>query len=400
LLTNLRHRLLEVLLADDGRAVLAARLISQTGSWTEAIALSKSWKVIPRLHDRIRAMRLKVPASDAGTIKAEYLRTYERSAFRALKAIGAMRALEAAGIPVVAFKGLASMGILYGDSKHRAIQDADILILRKNLSHALACLQQAGFERQGPETLSQYLRFVEDSPGFAGNQAVTVYGEQACEIDVHWELAGSGLRPEQILGRATKCQLMGSTIPVVDAKDGFLLTIHHALRENLAIESICRDLLDAQLWLRHLREDGRLEEGIEWAAQSRCKVAALALVSLLHGCNGATEASDAARLLCERATPRERRSATSLRELFDFQLSHGRIAKDVFYLVHSRPWRQVLKGLVTDWSGYRRSMQAMEERLGENGQLDHRAARLVKSIPGLHELRLARELACIKFGAN
>jgi hypothetical protein len=44
-------------------------------------------------------------------------------------------------------------------------------------------------------------------------------------------------------------------------------------------------------------------------------------------------------------------------------------------------------------------MQTMEEKLGEDRTLHERAARLAKSIPGLRGLRLARELACIKFGS-
>jgi hypothetical protein len=315
------------------------------------------------------------------------------------KAIGAIHALEQAGIPVVAFKGLASIAVLYGDSKHRSIQDADILILKKDLPKALACLGRQGFERQGPETLAQYLRFVEECPGFAGNQAVTVHGEQGCEVDLHWEVAGSGLRPEEILRRAAKCNLMDSTIPVVDAKDGFLLTVHHAIRENFAIEIVCRDLLDAELWLRRLRETGRFEEeGMKWVAGSRCKVAALTVATLVSGYDRATAATQAATWLSELANPAERRSAASLAELFHYQLRHGRLGKDVFYLVHSRPWRQILKGLATDWSGYRRSLRTIEEQLGENRPLHERAARLAKSIPGLRGLRLARELACIKFG--
>ena len=97
------------------------------------------------------------------------------------------------------------------------------------------------------------------------------------------------MRPEEILGRAASCELMGSTIPVVDAKDGFLLTVHHAIRENFAIESVCRDLLDTRLWLRHLCDAGRLEEGLKWAAQSRGKVAALTIATILSGYDGTAE---------------------------------------------------------------------------------------------------------------
>jgi hypothetical protein len=398
--TSLRCQLVEFLLAKDARAAVAGRLFPETGSWREAIALAKAWNVIPRVHDRIRTLELRLPPADTALLRAEFLRTYPQSAFCAAKAIQAIHALEQAGIPVVAFKGLASLALLYGDSKHRTIQDADILILRSYLPNALACLASKGFEREGPETLAQYLRFVGDSPNFAGNQAVTLSGEQASEIDLHWELAGSGLRPEEILARAAKCELMQSAIPVVDAKDAFLLTVHHAIRENFAIDSVCRDLLDAGLWFRHLREAGRLEEGLKWAAQSRCKVAALTVATLLSGYDDTADAAQAAVILSELSNPVEQRSAARLAELFHYQVEHGRLGKDVFYLVHSRPWRQILKGLATDWSGYRLSMRTIEEKLGEKRPLHERAARLAKSIPGFRELRLARELACIKFGAN
>jgi hypothetical protein len=393
-----RHQLPEFLLAEEGRAAAAASLFFKAGSWREAIELAKAWKVIPRMFDRIRSLRLQLTDADTGMLKLEFLKAYKFSAYRVSKAIGAIHALEQAGIPVVAFKGLASIAVLYGDSKHRSIQDADILILKKDLPNALACLGRQGFERQGPETLAQYLRFVEECPGFAGNQAVTVEDAQGCEVDLHWEVAGSGLSSEEILRRAAKCDLMDSTIPVVDAQDGFLLTVHHAIRENFAIEMVCRDLLDAELWLRRLRESGLFEEGMKWIAESRCKVAALTVATLLSGYDRATAATQAAVMLSELANPAERRSAANLAELFHYQLSHGRLGKDVFYLVHSRPWRQILKGLATDWSGYRRSMQTIEEQLGENRPLHERAARLAKSIPGLRVLRLARELARIKFG--
>lgn len=398
--TTATYQLLEFLLADDGKAAAVARSFLQAESWREAIALAKAWKVIPQLFDRIGSLRLKLTAADTGMLRFEYLKAYRQSAFRANKAIGAIHSLELAGIPVAAFKGIASIAVLYGDPKHRTIHDGDLLIRKKDLPNALTCLELHGFARQGCETLAQYLRFVEESPGFAGNQALTLYGEDGSEIDLHWELAGSGLRADGILGRAATGHLMDSTIPVPDAKDGFLLTVHHTIRENLAIESVCRDLLDARLWLQHLRETGRLEAAMKWAAESRCNVAALTVATLLCGYDDASAAAQAAVLLSGLASFAERRSASGLAELFHYQLRHGRLGKDVFYLVHSRPWRQVFKGLATDWSGYRRSMQTLEKQLGEERPLHERAAGLARSIPGLRGLRLARELACIKFGTN
>lgn len=398
--TRATHHLVEFLLAGEGRAADVARLLSETETWGEALALARSWNVTPQLSARIQSLRWKLSVPHTGVLRRDFLRVYAQSAFGAAQAITAIRGLEQAGIPSVAFKGIASMAVLYGGPKHRAIHDADILILRKDLPQALICLEQKGFVRRGPESLEQYLQFVENAPRFAGNKAVTLFGEKGAEIDLHWGLTGSGLRTEEILARAHASPLMDATIPVVDSKDGFLLTIHHAIREDLAIESVCRDLLDVRLWCHHLRETGQLESGMKWAAQSGCLVTALAVTGVLRGYDETAAAGGAAELLRGLAGPSQRQSAARLTELFHYQLEHGRLGKDVIYLLHSRPLRQILRGLGTDWSGYRQSMQTMEKQVGEERPLYERVVVLAKSIPGRQGLKLARELARVKYGAN
>jgi Uncharacterised nucleotidyltransferase len=380
--------------------VAAARRFSENGSWKQALTLARAWNVIPALFARVRSLRLELSIGDSAALRREFLKGYQESANRAAKAIGAICALREAGIPVAAFKGLASMAVLYGEPKHRTIHDADVLILPQDLLKALACLEQKGFTRTGQETLAEYVRFVENSPGFAGNQAVALYSDEGGEIDLHWGLAGSGLLTEEILGRAVTAPLMDSTIPVVHANDGFLLTVHHAIRENLAIDSVCRDLLDVRAWCSYLRDTGRLEAAMKWAALSGCRVSSLAVTSLVASYDETTAAGQAAEWLHERASSSERQSATRLTEIFHYQLSNGRLGKDVFYLVHSRPWRQILNGLRLGGLGYRRSMQTMERQLGQTRPLRERFALLAKSLPGVRGLRLARELALIKYRAS
>jgi hypothetical protein len=139
---------------------------------------------------------------------------------------------------------------------------------------------------------------------------------------------------------------------------------------------------------------------MRWVYRSRIRVAALAVTSLLRGYDDTTAAAQAAELLSDSAKRAERRAAARLVELFHYQLGNGRLGKDVMYLVHWRPWRQILKGLGGDWAGYRRSMESMEEQLGEQQALHKRLAELARSIPGLQGLRLARALAVVKYRGN
>jgi hypothetical protein len=394
------HQVVEFLLAGNARATAAADSLSESKSWKQAIMLAQAWKVVPPLCARIQSLRPVLPIEDTGTLRREFLRAYAQSAQRAAKTVAAILQLEQAGVPIVAFKGIASMAVLYDGPKHRTIGDGDLLLAKENLPGALACLEAQGFARRGEETLTEYLNFVQNAPRFAGNQALALYADDGCEIDLHWEIRGSGLSVDETLQRSVPATLLGSTIPVVSSADGFLLTVHHAIREDFGIESVCRDLLDARLWCSRLEQTGELEAGMRAAAKSGSQVAALAVTSLLSSYDETTPVALAAEWLRRLATPGQRRSAALLAELFHYQMGNGRLEKDVFYLVHSRPWRQIAEGLGTDWSGYRRSMQTLEGQLGEQQPLRKRFAQLAGSIPGPRTLRLARELARVKYRAH
>jgi hypothetical protein len=394
------HQTVEFLLTGDARATAVADSLTESNSWMQVIAPARAWKVVPALSARIQSLRSRLPVEVTGTLRREFLRAYAQSAQRAAKTIAAIRHLEQAGISVAAFKGIASMAVLYDGPKHRTIGDGDLLLAKNDLPKALACLEAHGFARRGTETLTEYLGFVSNAPRFASNQALALYADDGGEIDLHWEITGSGLRVDEILQRSVPATLLGSTIPVVDSTDGFLLAVHHAIREDLAIESVCRDLLDIRLWCNHLEQAGQLEAGMNAAAKSGSQVAALAVTSLLSSYDDTTPAARAAECLRHLATPAQRRSAALLTQLFHYQISSGRLEKDVFFLVHSRPWRQIIKGLGTDWSGYRRSMQTLETHLGERQPLHKRFAHLVRSIPSPQALRLARVLARVKYRSH
>jgi hypothetical protein len=387
----------ELLLAQDAKAGAAAQCVSAATAWPAVLALAIAWKVIPQLAARLQKLGVRLDAENTWTLRREFLKASGNSSLRASRTVAAIHELAQAGIRVVAFKGIAAMALLYGGPKHRTIGDGDLLILRADLARALACLERKGLARKGTDTLHQYLSFVENAPRFAGNQAIAVYGEDGSEIDLHWQVAGSGLRVEELLDRSVSAELLGSQIPVVNAKDGFLLTVHHAIREDLGIESICRDLLDARLWCEHMEGSRQLEEGMNRAVRAGSRVAALAVTSLLRGYDDTTAAARAAELLRAEASGAERRSAERLIDLFHYQLGNGRLGKDVMFLVHLRPWRQILKGFGGDWAGYRRSMEAMEDQLGEDHSLLKRISGFARSIPSQKALRMARALALVKY---
>ena len=134
-----------------------------------------------------------------------------------------------------------------------------MLVHESDLPKAADCLEQEGFSRKNPEPLDDYSKFFANSPGFAGNKVIALYSEGG-DIDLHWELSGSGLRTEDILARSVTAISKGCPIPIADPADCLLLTVlHHAIRENLAIESVCRDRVDVGRWCGHLLREGHIE---------------------------------------------------------------------------------------------------------------------------------------------
>src|SRR5262249_4637107 len=156
--------------------------------WRIAIEAAQEWKVLPCLLSRIQSLEVELTQADNATLKHGFLRDSVSSSARASGAIVAIRLLEEAGIRVAAIKGIAAIAVLYGDPKYRTIQDADLLIQREDLFSAVALLERNGFSRKSAASLEEYAKFVQDAPGFAGNEAVSLLYGKVCEIDLHWEL--------------------------------------------------------------------------------------------------------------------------------------------------------------------------------------------------------------------
>ena len=396
-LMGLRTAVAEILLADVVTASRAGAWLTDSSGWPHAILLARQWRVVPNLYERVEQIGASLPPAELTILRKELLHDYSQSAFRALVGIQAAIALEEEGISVAAFKGAASMAYLYGGPKYRTSQDVDLLIQPKDLAAALGRLDTLGFQKEWSEPLADYLQFIENGPAFAGNRAAMLYGPKGGEIDLHWQLEGSGLETETVLCRLQRVELMGASIPVADPADCFLLTMHHLIRENLSIESGIRDLLDLKRWCEHFEQADRMDLVLQCASDCGTITSTLAVLNILAGYDQGSAAAHAARRLEQRCTFSQQRSAARLTELFHYQLRQGALNKDVFHLVHLRPWRQVLRGLLTTRMSYRQTMLGMERRRGGEIPLSRRIVQIAQSLPGFRGLRLARELARIKY---
>ena len=133
----------------------------------------------------------------------------------------------------------------------------------KTFPPAVSLLEEVGYRPAPGQELEKVERFLDTSPGLAGNKAITLYGPQNSEIDLHWSVGFAGVPPKVMIERSDTTALFGSKIRVPSAIDAMMLTARHSMRENFAIDKIARDLLDLRLWCDKLERDGSLGRVLE-----------------------------------------------------------------------------------------------------------------------------------------
>ncbi len=310
----------------------------------------------------------------------------------AAKGAAAIGHLEAGGVRLAAFKGLASIARLYRDATCRTLADVDLLVAESDLNRAVSILEANGYQRHIDTDLEKYAAFVSSSPAFAGSKSITLRGASVGDIDLHWAVA-RGLDPSGILERGERLQLRNQTIPVVSVEDGVLLTASHAARQNLNIAAACRDLIDLKMSLALVARRSSFERLEELAAGAGMSSLVAAIGRILRSYDSAVPAG----LL----RGSEERTSADLVELFLDQLREGEISKDLLYLTHWSPCWQIISGLATNPHRYRRFMQIFETEVdGRPVSLRNRLLSLTRSIMKLRprRFRSLRALARVKYG--
>ena len=395
-----RELLLKILFSQEDEARAAAVLCTERRCWAEICHESEVWSVAPQLAERFGTLSLSPPAEQWKEFQRTVIAVYARSASRAAKGAKALRHLNLLGVRAAAFKGLASMARLYARPADRSIKDVDILIMEQDVARAVAGLAGLGFvalDGQGLETLEGLVEFL---PGFSGNKAIVLQNADGLELDVHWDISVPLLPAKTLLDRSEPLTLYGGLVPVVALTDALVLTARHSIRENLAVDTMCRDLFDVRRACELLAGDA-LSRDLEESCLHGGLLPLLALTGILHSLDeGVSPVADAFRILTSRAKPAERKAGRQLVDTFWFQVREGKFEKDLVYLSHTRPLRQILAGTWRNWRGYRDLMLAIEDKLdGGTTSIGVRFWRLAVAArrAGPGRLRSLRTLARLRF---
>jgi hypothetical protein len=365
--------LMRLLICGGGESAAAAAAIDSADGWEEVVALADRWKVFPALAARVASGEIQMPARAAAGLARMTSVQFFRTTVCMRAGCDALRALATAGIPAIAFKGAAVIAHLHRGMRERMVRDVDVLVHGRDLQRSLEALETAGFHRTiGEGSLEDYTTFVAHSPGAAGNHAISLSNRQDAAVDLHWKLGR--FDPGELLESASTVPILGTPTRVARPAFGLLLTVHHALRNDLVPGEVARDVLDCAGWFRLLA--GMPAELVLARAQGE-KL-------------GLADAVDAMAIVVRKlggAAPEELGTSLAGRQLADLyfrQSAEGPINTDLAYLGSPRAAFQILQGALTGWRRYQGMMRAFESRQGEASlSLGERAMRLARSIARL-----------------
>jgi hypothetical protein len=347
---------MQLLAAPPGATASAADAIAAAGAWPAMVTLCRRWNVLPALAATVRRADLLLPAAETTALKREATVEVLRTKVCLRAGADALRLLADADIPAVAFKGFAVIAVLHRGDPERMVKDVDILISPDAIPSALALLESHGYRRTVETgTLQEYIAFVQNSPGAAGNEAVSLTIRPGADLDVHWKLGRIDVA--ELLATSRQVDVLGCKVPVVRPAFGLLLSVHHAVRNDFVPDHIARDVIDCAGWFDLLSENpAELICAREHAERWGLAEAIAAMSLIVQQCGHEDR-------WC--VTGPVTSGAADLATLYFHQLESGPINTDLAYLGSSRPLRQVLAGACSGWRGYKDMMRAFEQSNGE-----------------------------------
>jgi hypothetical protein len=225
-----------------GREVPAGMIAS--AEWTKLIEMARKHGVAPVLQIRSKAAGLDLPPAAARRLGQLYLRSLARNMRLLRECDFIVRALTAARIPVVPFKGAHLAQEVYGDIALRSMGDVDLWVPRPQLDTARTVMQTLGYmprpNANRPPALQDALT------------GETRYSKpNAPVVEIHWNLfPGEWLRltsrvDEQSIWQRTQ-PLEGDLIRRLSPEDAIVqLCVHLAVNHQMSYMGL-RTLLDLE----------------------------------------------------------------------------------------------------------------------------------------------------------
>jgi hypothetical protein len=224
---------LRLRVAPASLAAARASAAALGGDWDAVRAIADAERVGPLLHASAGRNRL-LPAALAAHLHRQYRESALRNRLLLDEFTACARALQHAGVPVIALKGTALAAAIYGDAALRPMVDVDLLVHPRHRAVARQVLERLGYVASRPEVHRGALIEHESEIDFQKPGAVPTH------VDLHWGLFDSPhyqrrIDPEWLWRTATPLQLGGEPVRGL-APDAMLLhlsghlMLHHGGR--------------------------------------------------------------------------------------------------------------------------------------------------------------------------
>ena len=209
----------------EARTLAAGQL-----DWDELRRIADFHGVIPMLWRFVSRNEDAVPESFVEAVRADYFGNALRTLALTRELVRIARALDHAGILMIALKGPALALDAYGDTARRQFVDLDLLIHPADLPRAAEILAGEGYSPRAFEPRSRGAEF------FLSYEDQFVSNNGGGPIDIHWRLAPDyfPFAPDEVSlwTSAQHIDIQGTAIRTLAPADHLLFVIAHATKHG------------------------------------------------------------------------------------------------------------------------------------------------------------------------
>ena len=208
--------------------------------WADLLALAAAQYVRPLVLRRLthNDLRAFVPADVLASLKQACQLVATRGLTFHAELVGLAARLAAAGIPVIALKGMHVATAVYGNPGLREMGDIDLLVRREHLAQATSTLLSSGYHAPEP--------FDADAHAALHHHVGGLRNARGILVELHWNLSEPGrpysIDPAELWDRAEPLRIGGSGCLALSREDLLLhLCLHQAYvhRFEFGIRSLC-----------------------------------------------------------------------------------------------------------------------------------------------------------------
>ena len=225
-------RLLLAAVRDPPDAATVDRIAGEPGRPLDAdrfVALARDPGLAPLAYRGLRGLEAPLPAAAVEALRVEAHRSAASSLLLVRRLREVLAALEAAGVPALAYKGPAQAALAYGDPGLRPFTDLDLLVREPDLEAAAAALEAEGYRPLVPSARARRLHRV-------GHHDLALVAPDGTLVELHWDVlspyTGWTIPSAPLWDRASGVRLGGAEIPTLSAEDHALVVCAHSAKHH------------------------------------------------------------------------------------------------------------------------------------------------------------------------